>query len=114
MTNLVPGGFAIVGWRSPPNEGRLVRMVECKGMHNVPKIGLIALWYIIPVTEEKLVTQKLVEDGVSPYKCLVPENWVYPITIDDPNLDVFLLQWSVDDQILRYNESDFDGYGASS
>lgn len=98
-TNLVAGGFAIVNPRSPMNAGRLVELVQYKGAAMIGNHGLKQIWQIKPVSGQPLFTNKMSDPP--PEMFLVPADWLCHVTIDDPELELFLSVWAEDERTMR-------------
>lgn len=104
MNKFQVNGFALVSTKSPPNTGRIVILKVDIGIRDIPTLGSTHIWRVTPVSDYPLSTQRLSKESIPSKMYFVPEDWLIPITIDDPNLDSFLAEWALDDVYYRSSE----------
>ena len=108
MSQFEVGHYAMINAYSYPNTGRLVELITDIGEQNLgEEFGLKRIWRVKPIdTRRRLLTRQTPYPGkIHPDVYYLPQDWLLPITIDDPDLDMFLLVWAQDELYYRAGDS---------
>ena len=103
MSSFEVDSIAMVNHYSAPNTGRLVKLIQDVGEQDLGvEFGIKRIWKIEPIDPRPLMTRRTPYPGRQQSKVYyLPEQWLVPITIHDPDLDMFLLGWAHDEMYYR-------------